>query len=419
MNPIPKKKRTSREDREALDRLIRKGVVSPDKPGKKKTEYSVRIIPDGGYESDTYPGFADHPSTQGIEYTKSIDQTPTGSIWIALANLLYAEGGFPRWIRSSLSDLDISVWWQMCHYQYVNDGEARMSVRTISRNLARPYRSIQRSISQLLEVGLIIQTRKNSGRKSNAYRLVMPSSIEPRALAPRRSDSGFKKNIAHVEVTAESLEVSAENPRGVRAVTQKTKPLKGVVSEHGAGAPVATTTQRHKAVGEIRTIDELRDSRKLERNKLEHSQRPTTFRRFHKWEVTTSVLRDLIVSSPTLHEIHDRVIDRDKRFGTFSEALGACESGPWSNQPDTVINAMSEKLSSKKHDIRQLPKALESELNALLHQVSLNAYYVKTNYETWEANQEQEREREANKLKNEQRLRDEEMANLRRQLGVG
>jgi hypothetical protein len=248
---------------------------------------------------------------------------------------------------------------------------------------------------------------------------VLPSSIEPRALAPRRSDSGFKKVSALVEVTADSVEVTAENLRGDRAVTQKSKPLKGVVSEHGAGAPVATTTQRHKAVGKIRTIEELRNSRTLERNKIEFSQRPATFRKFHKWEVTPSVLHDLIESSPTLHEIYARVIDRDKRFGSFSEALGACESGPWSSQPDTVINAMSEKLSSKKHDIRQLPKALESELNALLHEVSLNAHYVKTSYETWEANQEQEREREANKLKNEQRLRDENIANLRRQLGVG
>lgn len=418
MNPTPKKKRTSREDREALDRLIRKGIVSPDNPGKKNSDYSVRIIPDGGYESDTYPGFLDHPSTQRMEYSKHIDQTPTGSIWFAQANLLYAEGGFPRWIRTSVSDLDISVWWQMCHYQYVNDGEARMSVRTISRNLARPYRSIQRSISQLLEVGLIIQTRENSGRKSCAYRVVMPSSIEPRALAPRRSDSGFKKNIAHVEVTAESIEVTAENRRGDRADTQKTKPLKGVVSEHGASAPVATTTQRHRVVGEIRTMDVLRESRTIERNRIEFSQRPATFRRFHKWEVTTSVLRDLIESSPTLHETHDRVLDRDKRFGSFNEALGVCESGPWSLQPDTVIKAMSEKLSSKKYDIRQLPKALESELNALLHQVSLNALDVKTSCETWEAIKAQDREREAIKLKHEQELSNEKLLKLRHSLGV-
>lgn len=395
MNPTPKKKRTSREDREALDRLIRKGIVSPDKPGKKKTDYSVRIIPDGGYESDTYPGFTDHPSTQGIEYSKHIDQSPTATVWEAQANLLYAEGGFPSWVRTQVSDLDIAVWWQMVHYQFVNDNNAYMSVRTLSRNLARPYRSIQRSVSRLLEIGLIIQTRKNSGRKSCAYKVVMPSSIEPRALAPRRSDSGFNKNIARVEVTAESVEVTAENSRGVRAVSQKTKPLKGVVSEHGASAPVATTTQRHRAVGEIRTIDELRDSRTLERNKLEYSQRPATFRRFHKWEVTPSVLRDLIENSPTLHETHDRVFDRDKRFGSFNEALGACESGPWSSQPDTVIKAMSEKLSSKKYDIRQLPKALESELNALLHEVSLNAHHVKTSYETWETNQAKEKAREA------------------------
>lgn len=402
MNPTPKKKKTSREDREVLDRLIRKGIVSPDKPGKKKTDYCVRIIPDGGYESDTYPGFTDHPSTQGFEYTKNIDQTPTGSIWIAQATLLYSEGGFPRWIRNAVSDLDISVWWQMNHYQYVNDGEARMSVRTLSRNVARPYRSIQRSVSQLLEVGLIVLIRRNSGQKSCAYRVVMPSSIEPRALAPRRSDSGFKKDSTLVEVTAESVEVTAENRSGDRAVTQKTKPLKGVVSEHGASAPVATTTQRPKVINEIRTIDELRNSRKLERNKLDYSQRPTTFRRFHKREVTAAILRDLIESSPTLHEIHDRVFDMDKRLGSFNEALGACEAGPWSSETDTIVNAMSVTLNSKRYDIRQLPKALESELNALRRKVSVIAIEVNTSRETWEAREAKEKAREARAIHDDQ-----------------
>jgi hypothetical protein len=419
MNPTPKKKRTSREDREALDRLIRNGVVAPDKPGKKKTTYSTRIIPDGGYESDTYPGFSDHPSTQGIEYTKHIDQTPTASIWTAQANLLYAEGGFPRWIRASVSDLDISVWWQMVHYQFMNDRDAYPSVRTLSRNLAVYYKSIQRSISRLLEVGLLVQTRQNSGRKPSAYRAVMPSSIEPQALGPRRIDSGFNKDSASIEETAQSVEETAEKHRGVHAVTQKTKPLKGVVSEHGADAPVATTTQRYKAVNEIRTIDELRDSRKLERNKLEHSQRPTTFRRFHKREVTASILRDLIENSPTLHEINDRVLIADKRFGSFNEALGACEAGPWSSEPDAIVNALSVTLNSKRYDIRQLPKAIESELSALRQKVFLNGHHVQASHETWELEQAKEKAREAIKRKAERELYDENLKIVRSVLGIG
>lgn len=386
---IPEKKRISKKDREDLDRLVRSGVVSPDKPGKKKTTYSTRIIPDGGYASDTYPGFLDHPSTQGIEYTKHIDQSPAGSLWTALASLAYAEGGFPTWIRVAVSDLDLSVYWQMVHYQYLNDGEARMSVRTLSRNLSRPYRSIQRCISRLLEVGLIIQTRKNSGRKSSAYKVIPASSIKPHEVTPRRSDSGFKRDSALVEVTAESVEVTAENGRGDRADTQKTKPLKGVVGEVGASAPFATTTQK----SDLTTIDELRKKKEKERKRAEYSQQIKTIRYFHQREVTPEILRSLLNNSPSLRNSFDTAIDLNTRLGVFTEALGACEPGVWSN-PDQVIERLSRKLQSNQFDIRELGKAFESVLASHLDAISKQAARVESDFKYWEVKQEKRREEE-------------------------
>lgn len=363
----PKKRRVSKDDREDLTRLIMNGVVSPDKPGAKKTTYSTRLIPDESFVSKTYPGYLDHPSTQGVEYTKHVDQSPTGSIWQALANQVYAEGGFPTWIRDGVSDLDISVYWQMVHYQFVNDGKARMSVRTISRNLARPYRSIQRCIVRLREVGLIVQIEKHSGRRASAFRVLSPSSLEPRILPPRRSDNTFETFGDSVEVTAGSVEVTADNSRGDRAVTQKTKPLKGVVGAVGASAPSATTTRKKKDMptSNLLTIDELKKNSKQKRRPESIPPKIGLVRKFHAWEVTDEKLEEWIKTSPSLRTAFSRCLGVAKRAGELDQASGAVL--PHSLAGDgKIYEYIRNTLTQNPYDVRNPVSAIDTCLGALI-----------------------------------------------------
>ena len=310
--------RRTKEDKSKLNHLLEIGMISPDKPGKKKTTYSVRLIPENTFENITYPGFNDHPSTQeGIEYSKQIDQTPTGSIWTGLVNMIYAEGGIPLWIREATSDLDISVYWQMAHYQFVNDGTARMSVRTLSRSLARPYRSIQRCIARLLEVGLVVKVRKNSGRTPSAYRVLPPSSIQPKTISKRRIDSGFDELLPSVEVTAGSVEVTAQTRRGDRADTQKTKPLQGESADgRSAGARPVTVSRKNNpmTMTQIPTIDNSKKKSKVERNRVTYSNRPHIIRTFHDIEVNPKILTTLLNNVPTLLTLFNECVDTNTRF---------------------------------------------------------------------------------------------------------
>jgi hypothetical protein len=98
-------------------------------------------------------------------------------VWEAIANEHYANGGIPRWVHDSLTPLHLSVYWQLAHYQRVWEGCANMSLKTLSRNLGVKYRSVQRSVRKLLEIGAIVQIQKTRA-VATAYRVVLLSSLE-------------------------------------------------------------------------------------------------------------------------------------------------------------------------------------------------------------------------------------------------
>lgn len=407
---------SSKQNKADLDRLVRLGLVTPDKPQIKNSTHSRRTIPEGGFESGTYPGFLDKPSNQGIAYAKQIDQTPSGSMWEGNTRMLYQEGGFPTWLREATSDLDLLIWWQMNHYQFTNDGRARMSVRTLSRSCARPYRSIQRSIAQLEKVGLIVLITKNSGRSPSAYRVITPSSIEPKSLGRRRSDSGFPKNEVPVEVTAESVEVTAENPIGDLAATQKTKPFKGVVEAGSAGARPASPTQKIMSMAPttIQTIDHLKKKKAAQLNREIYSERRSTIRTFHQIEVTPERLKELLGNSVSLRNLYESCIETNKEFGRFNETLGAYEPGPWGRDPNQLLLDIGNELMQKSQDITKLPKALEKELKGFLGLTFRQEEKAKRDLGEWECKEKYRKDQEAKaRAQEEERMERAESERLR------
>ena len=122
-------------------------ITYKDPKAKHRKGYEVRIA-SGNDLGDSYPSFQDHPSPEGtIEYAKHVDTSGLATVWEAIANEHYANGGIPRWVHDSLTPLHLSVYWQMVHYQRVWEGRANMSLKTLSRNLGVKYRSVQRSLS--------------------------------------------------------------------------------------------------------------------------------------------------------------------------------------------------------------------------------------------------------------------------------
>jgi len=396
---------SSKQNKADLDRLVKLGFVTPDQPQNKNTTHSRRTIPEGGFESPTYPGFLDKPSNQGFEYSKQIDQSPGGSVWEGNSRMLYQDGGFPTWIREAISDLDVLVWWQMNHFQYSNEGSARMSVRTLSRNCGCQYRSIQRSIKRLEAVGLIRLIRRNTGRSPNQYKVITPSAIEPRILGVRRIDSGFPALDAPIEVTAESVEVTAENSIGDLTDTQKTKPLKGVVVAGSAGARPATPTQKLKnmAPAEVQTIDDVKKRKAALRNREIYSERRSTFRTFHQIEVTPERISELLENNVSLRKLFDSCINTNKEFGSFNEALGALEAGTWGSDPKKLFVAIGENLMQKSQDVTKLHRALEIELKYFLELIIRQEEKAKRDLSEWEHKQRIQKEQEVR-----ERAREEE-----------
>ena len=396
------RKKPSKQDAKNLKDLVAKGVVTPNRPGNPRKGYSVRAIPDNSYESETYPGFADHPTNQGIQYAKDVNLNGMASVWDAINNDNYASGGMPKWIIDNTSAADISIYWHMVHRQRVWSGIANMSVQTMSRCLGMQYRSVQRCIRNLLRIGLIIKVAENAGRKTNVYKVQLPSSIKPKILESKRRVSGF------IEVTAESVEVTAENSRGNHADTQKTKPLKGLVSEDRAKARLATTNKKidtnSYSKPNLKTIDEETKARKKKINLDKARERKSLvnkIRAYHDHEVEIAILEHHLETCPPLRNLFDACIDIAKVSGGVNEATGEV-FGYWKDhgQESAFLN-LQQRLTSTSFNVNNLDEAIEFTLQNLHKQLQNMAKDVQDKKDAWNRNARDLKERKEREEKEE------------------
>lgn len=392
------RKKPSPEDRKNLKDLVEKGVVTPNRPGNPRKGYSVRAISEDSFEQSTYPGFADHPTNQGIEYSKHVDLNGTSTVWEAIQNDNYASGGMPTWIWENTSEGDLLLYWQMVHYQRVWDGIVKVSVRTLSRNVSMQYRSVQRCLKNLQRVGLIVNVAANQGRKPNQYKVQLPSSIKPKVFETKRRESGF------VEVTAETVEVTAENSKGNLADTQKTKPLKGLVSEDRAKARLATTNKKTDATSDVnknlKTIDEQTKARKKKIN-LEKAREgkslASKLRAYHDHEVAVEILEHHLKTCPPLRNLFDACINLSEFSGGVEEATGEV-FGKWIDAPRELFSKIQTALTTSPFNVNNLDRAIELTLQNAHRELVNMAKEVQNNKNAWDRNScaKQERKEQEN-----------------------
>jgi len=387
------RKKPSKQDRKNLKDLVEKGVVTPNRPGNPRKGYSVRATPENSFDQSTYPGFADHPTNQGIEYSKHVDLNGLSTVWEAIQNDNYASGGMPTWIWENTSEADISLYWQMVHYQRVWDGVVKVSVRTLSRNVSLQYRSVQRCIKNLQRVGLIVKVAQNQGKKPNQYKVQLPSSIKPKTFASKRRESGF------VEVTAESVEVTAENIKGNHADTQKTKPLKGLVSEDRAEARLATTNKKTITTSDsnkkLKSIDEETKARKKKIN-LEKAKERKSFasklRAYHEHEVAIPILENHLETCPPLRKLFDACLDVSEASGGVDEATGEVFAY-WRDARKELLLKIQRFLTSSKFNANNLDRAIELTLESAHRDLVNMAKEVQGKKDAWDRNARDLKER--------------------------
>lgn len=353
----PKKKLTKRE----IESAVASGQIAyKDPKSKGRKGYEVRLVAENTFVSDTYPGFADHPSLEGsLEYLKHVNTSEAASVWEAIANENYAKGGMPIWIRNKLSDLDVSIYWQLTWYQRVWGGNSYPSFKTLSRNLGCKYRSVQRSIHRLLDVGVIELKRKSSGRRTNMYKVLLFSQVEP------PSESLFKKGKV-LETTDEDLEATSQHAIDDHAVAQKTKPLKGRVARSPAEAGRATP-RKNKSALLLQTIDEASNSRHKKIAQARVNVRPKIIRPFHSSEVTQSKLMTLVGDMEFLALNWEKTKEQAKISGSIDfehlRILPAPES-----EDEGLARYCAKHLTSNNLDVTNLPKSLDLILRSCLMQ---------------------------------------------------
>lgn len=376
--------------------LSKAGRITPNSPGKKKTTYSVRIVPDGSFASETYPGFNDHPSTQeGVEYSRSVLTDPTATVWEALSNDLYANGGWPIWLYEATSESDRHVFTFITHAQRVWDGRCNYSVRTMSRFLPMHYTSVQRSLRWLVKIGLIVCIRKHSGRSPNWYRIVLPSSLEPRTLPNRRNDNGFTGERNSVETSAQNLETSAQTRSDHRAEVQKTKPLKGVVGAVGASAPSATTTQKTKDIPtpDLLTIDQQKRNSKQKKRVQNIPPKIGLVRKFHDWEVTDDRLEEWIESSPSLRTAFDTCSSVALVAGGVDQGSGAVVPHTLASQSQ-ILAFIRTQLTQGLHDVTNPIRAIERVLKSLTDKLTPLQISTEQQHQKWQQQEDDRIKRE-------------------------
>lgn len=364
-------KRLTKKELEAA--LASGQITYKDPKAKHRNGYEVRIS--SGFEvSDSYPSFNDHPSQEGtIEYAKHVDTSPLATVWEAVANEHYARGGIPMWVHKfPTTSLDLAIYWQMVHYQRVWEGRANMSLKTLSRNLGVQYRSVQRSIRKLLEIGAIELIQKHSGRRPAAYRVVLLSSLE---------------NPLDVETTHGDVETTEGNRRDDRGVVQKTKPLKGRVARSTADAVRATP--REKKSSTLRTIDEDRTFRAKQRAKQEKAVKPSLVRAFFPVEVRKDKVNKALEIELLAKKWED-VLELAKVSGSVDLENEKFIPAPEASE-ENLLKTVQRVLTINKFNVTELEKALNSVLDFLLKEFNSK----KVELEQTLKNSRDQREREA------------------------
>ena len=364
------KKRLTKKELEAG--LASGQITYKDPKAKHRKGYEVRIA--SGFEvSDSYPSFNDHPSQVGtIEYAKNVDTSPLATVWEAIANEHYAQGGIPLWIHNLTSSLDLAIYWQIAHYQRVWEGRANMSLKTLSRNQGVKYRSVQRSIRKLLDIGAIELIQKNSGRRPAAYRVVLLSSLE---------------QPLDVEATSEIVETTNEHRRGDSSVVQKTKPLKGRVV--GAPPEAGRDTPRKKKSSPLRTIDEDRTFRAKQRAKQKKSLRPSLVRAFFLAEVRKEKIEEAL-GIELLAKKWKAALNLAKVSGGVDLENDSFTPAPEVNE-EIFLEKVQKILTLNKFDVTKLERALDSVLDSILQEMELK----KKEFEETLKNFRDQRERES------------------------
>ena len=342
-----------------------------DPKSKHRKGYEIRLA--SGFEvSDSYPGNKDHPSPEGtISYDKHVDTSAYASVWEAIASEHYVQGGIPQWVADSLSTLDRSVYWQMVHYQFQWGGRANMSLKTLSRNLGVRYRSIQRSVHKLLDIGAIELIQKHTGRKTASYRVNLLSSLEKGKT---------------VETTSESVETTSEDSKDDSADAQKTKPLKGRVARSPADAGRATP--RKKKSQHLATIDEAQKIRAKSIAREEISAKPKLIRPFFPVEANNKKIEkaleiDLLASKwQAVKDLASISGEIDLETETFIPSAMADE--------DALFKLVQERLLREHFDVMNLPQAIDFILDSLLRMLTPKQKELETRLR----NQRDEKERE-------------------------
>lgn len=354
----PKTKLTKKE----IESAVASGQITYKSPKSKgRKGYEVRLVAENTYVSETYPGFADHPSPEGsVKYDKHVDTSEAATVWEAITNENYAKGGIPVWIRKQLTDLDVSIYWQLVWNQRVWGGSAYPSFKTLSRNLGCKYRSVQRSINRLLEVGVIELKSKSSGRSTNRFQVVLFSQIEPPQVPIVRKS-------ADLETTGGALETTGEHTIGDSSVVQKTKPLKGRVADAPANAALSTPRKK-KSTSTLQTIDEASNSRHRKIAQKKIHDRPRIIRPFHPHEVTAGKLLALVADMEFLAKKWEAVKGQARISGSIDfEQL--CVLPASESEDEGLARYCAERLTSSSFDITNLPKSLDSILKGYFMQL--------------------------------------------------
>jgi len=344
----PKKKLTKKE----IESAVASGQITyKDPKSKGRKGYEVRLVAENTFVTDTYPGFTDHPSPEGsVEYDKHVDTSEAATVWEAITNENYAKGGIPIWIRKELTDLDLSIYWQLTYHQRVWGGTAYPSFKTLSRNLGCQYRSVQRSIKRLLNVGVIVHKRKSSGRSPNRFQVILFSQIEPPPLSP-------VQKMADLETTGEVVETTGEHAIGDPVVVQKTKPLKGRVARSPAEAGRATPRKKNP-VPALQTIDEASISRHKKIAQAKVNERPGIIRPFHPHEVTENKLLALLKDMEFLAKNWEKTKEQAKVSGSIDFELLRILPAPES-EDEGLARYCADRLTSTSFDVTNLPKSLD------------------------------------------------------------
>lgn len=360
---MPSKKKLTKKE---IESAVASGQITyKNLKSKYRKSYEVRLIAENTFISDTYPGFTDHPSPEGsTEYLKHVNTGEGATVWEAITNENYAKGGIPIWIRDQLSDLDISIYWQLTWNQRVWGGTAYPSYKTLSRNLGCQYRSVQRSIHRLLDIGVIELKRKSSGRSPNRFQVVLFSQLEPKPAPPS------KRNIV-LETTGEVLETTGEHAIDDRPVTQKTKPLKGRVADAPAGAALSAPRKMKSALI-LQTIDEASHSRHKKIAQEKVNSRPKIIRPFHPSEVTKCKLMTLLKDVDFLAKNWEKTKQQAKISGSVDFEHLTILPAPES-EDEGLARYCAHRLTSERFDVTNLSKSLDLILrNCFIHQEKIS-----------------------------------------------